>query len=129
MDTNSSSSSTGQENEQLTTRELYSKISYEFLPGYRFDSDILYCSEEEQFYCHYSTSKKSLTYTCRVDGCRCRVFIQNGECYIANEMAHHHEKKTGEYYNLCALNEVKRILHTVGNQLSPKQVFDDVILR
>lgn len=129
MDTNSSLSQTGQVPTQLTARKLNSRISYKIMPGFYYNKNVIYCAGEEQFYRHYNKTKKSHTYICRVDGCKCRIYIQNAQCFVANDLSHNHEKKTGMYYNLCALNEIKRILHSVDNKLLPKQVYDDVIQR
>lgn len=133
----SNASQTGQEENQSTTqsdenhqiRKLNTKLSYEMMPGFRFNSNLLFCPEEQQFYVANSSSEIGLGYTCYMNECRCRVHIRNDECYIGNTMAHNHERKMGMYYNLRALNEIKHILNSVDNQLSPKQVFDDVTKR
>lgn len=118
-----------QSDENHPIRKLNTKISYKIMPGFHFNKNILYCPEEEQFYRPYFTTKQYQAYICKVNGCKCRVQIRNNECFIANEMAHNHDKNTGMFYNLCALNEMKSILHSVDNQLSPREVFDDVIKR
>lgn len=111
-------------------RKLNTNVSYIIMPGYHFTKNVLYCPEEEQFYRHYGTSQKCHTYICRESGCKCKVFIQhNQECYIGNEMMHNHESKRAKYLNLRALNEMKFTLHSADNQLSAKEVFDDVIKR
>lgn len=110
-------------------RKLNRKVSYEIMPGYRFNSKVLFCPDEQQFYLGNSASEYGLGYTCYVSDCKCRVHLRNNECYIGNAIAHNHEKKTGMYYNLLALNEIKRILRSQDNQLSPEEVFNDVIKR
>lgn len=110
-------------------RKPNTKVSYKIMPGYRYNSKVLFCPEEQQFYLANTPSKVGMAYTCYVSDCKCRVHIQNNECYIVNAMAHNHEEKTWMYYNLCALNEIKGILRSSDNQLSPEEVFDDVIKR
>lgn len=115
--------------ENQPKRKSNTKVSYRMMPTYRFSSNLLFCHEEEQFYRFNTTVGDLRVYLCNVKGCKCRVHIRNDECYIRNTIAHNHEKKRGKYYNLCALNEVKRILSSVHNQLSAKRVFDDVMKR
>lgn len=132
-DRNGHSSSSSSQCKNNPIRKPNTKVSYEMMPGFHINSNILFCPDEQQFY-RINTTKMLKTirvrsYVCREDGCRCRVHIQNDECYISDAMAHDHGMKTQTYYNLCSLNEVKRILDSVQNKLSAKQVFDDVIKR
>lgn len=116
-------------NENHAMRKVNAKVSYEVMAGFRYNSKVLFCPEEQQFYVGNSASELGLAYTCYVRECRCRVQIRDNECFIGNAMAHNHEKKTGMYHNLCALNEIKSVLHSANNQFSSRQVFDDVIKR
>lgn len=116
-------------NEHLVLRKLNAKVSYEIMAGYRYNSKVLFCPEEQQFYLSNSATDSCLKYTCYVKECRCRVEIRDEQCYIANTMPHEHEKKTDMYRNLCALNEVKSALRSADIQSSTRQVFDDVIKR
>lgn len=110
----------------LSLRSIGAKVSYEIMPS---PSKLLFCHDEQQFYRLSSTSKIYRNYTCKASGCKCRVHIQNNECYIGNDMAHNHERRMDVYQNLCALNEIKRILRSKGNKTWPKLVFDDVVKR
>lgn len=128
IDTNDQSSMSLTDKDQ-PIRKLNAKLSYKFMPGVRFNSNLLFCPDEEQFYVFNTTSESGRGFTCHVKKCKCRVHIRNDECYIGNTVAHNHEKKTDMYHNLLALNEMKRILHSIDNQLSQKKVFDDVVKR
>lgn len=122
--------STAQPNQNYSAREPHTRVSYEFISGLRFNSNVLFCRDEQQFYQFNKTSvNNGHTYRCIEHGCRCRVYILNEECYISNAVAHNHGKKARNDYFLCALNEMRRILHWAHNQLSPKEVFDYVIKR
>lgn len=110
-------------------RALSKRVTYEIMPGYRYNSSVLFCPEEQQFYLRNSTSKIGIGYTCYVKECKCRMHVRDNICYVANTFSHDHGDKTEMYYNLCALNEMKRILRSVENRSSPKQVFDDVMTR
>lgn len=112
-------------NQNYPKRKPHTRVSYEFI-----HLNILFCREDQQFYHLNQTSLiKDHIYRCTEDGCRCCLHILNEKCYINNAVAHNHGKKTSKCVNLCALNEMRRILQSVHNQLSPKQIFDDVIKR
>lgn len=110
-------------------RKMNHQVSYEMMPGYRYSSSVLYCLDEKQFYIRNSSSKIGIGYTCYVDECKCRMHVRDNKCYVGNTFSHDHGEKSEMYYDLCALNEMKRILRSVDNRRSPKQVFDDVITR
>lgn len=110
-------------------RKMSQQVSYEIMPGFRFNSSLLFCPDEQQFYVRNSTSKIGIGYTCYVGGCKCRMHVRDNKCYTGNTFVHDHGDKTEMYYNLCALNEMKRILRSVDNRCTPKQVFDDVMTR
>lgn len=105
------------------------QVSYEIMPGYRYSSSVLFCPDENQFYIRNSSSKIGVGYTCYVDSCKCRVHVRDGKCYFGNTLSHDHGDKSEMYYNLCALNEMKRTLRCVDNRRSPKEVFDDAMAR
>lgn len=128
VDNDHSASSPCVENHLI--RKSNTKVLYEKMPGFRFNSNLLFCLDEQQFYMQNgrtSTKNGRSYYTCYVNGCTCTVQIRNEECYIGNSLPHRHDQKTDMYLNLCAFNEMRRIVHLVGNQLSAKQVFDDVV--
>lgn len=110
-------------------RKVNTKVSYEIMPGFRYNSKVLFCPDEQQFYVANSVSEIGHGYTCYIPQCKCRIHMRDNECYVGNAIAHKHEKKTAMYHNLCALNEMKRILRSADNQFSPRQVFNDVIKR
>lgn len=121
--------STIQTDENQQIRVPNTKVLYEIVPGFRYSSNVLYCPQEQQFYLANSASEIGVGYTCYVSDCKCRMHLRNNECYVGNAIAHNHETKTQMYDNLCALNEIKRILRLTDNQLPIKQVFDDVVER
>lgn len=110
-------------------RKVGAVVSYEIVRSWKSTGNLLFCREEQQFYRRCHEYKKSQTYICREVGCKCRVHIRNDECLIGNGVAHNHDNKMGMYYDLSALNEIKRILDSKKNKLWPKQVFDDVVER
>lgn len=119
-----------QSNESQSARKVYTKVSHEMMCSYNLEKIVLFCLEEQQFYTASFSSEMGAYYTCLVEDCECRVLIRNDQCYIGNAMTHYHEKKTGMYYNLLALNEIKQMLSNVDNQLIPtKQIFDNVVKR
>lgn len=110
-------------------RTMNREITYEMMPGFRFSSNVLYSPEEKQFYVRNSSSKIGVGYTCYIDACKSRVHVRDMKCYIGNSIQHNHEDKADMYINLSALNEMKRMLRSVNNRMTPKQAFDDVISR
>lgn len=124
--------STSQRDQVYPVRKPYTIVSYEIMPGFESGSKVLFCPEEQQFYshsCYNCIHDWAQFYDCQVDGCECEVYVREDACFIHNSMAHNHGKKTQTYYDLCSLNEMKRILDSVHNKLSAKQVYDDVIKR
>lgn len=105
------------------------KVAYEMMPGFRYNSKVLFCPQEQQFYLSNSPSVLGMGYTCYVDDCKCRMHFRNNECYVGNAIAHNHELKTQMYHDLCALNEIKWIIRSPDNELPMEQVFDDVVER
>lgn len=120
---------TAQSSEMYAVRVLNTKLSYEFMPGSRSNSNLLFCHEEQQFYKRKNYSKHGDSYVYREKWCKCRVYVVNNECYIKNNMPHKHGSKIHKYYNWSALNEMKRIVRSADNKLTTKTVFDDVIKR
>lgn len=106
------------------------ELPYEMMPGFRFNSNVLYSPEEKQFYIRNSSSSKvGIGYTCYVNECTARVHVRDMKCYVADTKPHDHQNKSDMYINLSALNEMKRMLRSFYNRMTPKQVFDDVISR
>lgn len=110
-------------------RSLNHEVSYEIMPGFRYSSSLLFCPDEQQFYVRNTSSKVGTGYTCYVKECLCRMHVRDGKCYIGNTFSHDHSDQTEMYYNLSALNEMKRILRSIDNRRTPKEVFDDVMSR
>ncbi|XP_055304295.1 uncharacterized protein LOC129569479 [Sitodiplosis mosellana] len=107
------------------------EVTYEFMTGFNYNSNLLYVKEEQQFYRRNGVAKGTicLYYTCYVRGCHCKMHIRDGKCFVAGSRLHNHPNQAEMYVNLCALNEMKRIMRSVNNHLMPKQVFDSVMKR
>lgn len=108
-------------------RVIDRQLTYEMMPGFRFSSSVLYCPEEKQFYIRNSASKIGIGFTCYVNDCKARVHVRNSECFVGNSFSHEHVDKHQMYLDLCALNEMKRILRSPENRNTPLDVFDDVM--
>lgn len=106
-------------------RELHVSVDYELIPGYRNNNPLLYLIEEQQFYKRQSATSDCVNYTCYVTGCRCKMSIRGGICYVGSEF-HDHMNQAGMYIDLCALNKMKRIMRREDNQLTPRTVFKKV---
>lgn len=116
--------STSQRDQVYPVRKSSTIVSYEIMPGFESGSEVLFCPEEQQFHSHGDYNfmdDRAQFYVCQVDGCECEVYTKYDECLISDSMAHNHGKKTQTYYDLCSLNEMKRILDSVHNKLSAKQ--------
>lgn len=103
------------------------ELSYEMIPGFRFDTILLYSKDELQFYVRNSRSRFGIIYACFHDSCLARVRVLNGKCFVANSVRHMHENKIEMYRNLCALNEMKSVYRSDSNQLTAKEVFNKVM--
>ncbi|XP_055304296.1 uncharacterized protein LOC129569480 [Sitodiplosis mosellana] len=105
------------------------EVTYEFMTGFKYSSNLLYVKEEQQFYRRKWAKPDYVIYMCYVNTCRCKVHIRDGRCFISGTELHDHPNQTEMYANFCALNEMKRIMRNVDSLLSPRQVFDSVMTR
>lgn len=107
-------------------------VTFEYIQGFYKNPTLLYVKEEQQFY-KGKPSNPSRTrpqpYLCYVDGCRCRVNIHDGKCFIAGRGSHNHENNAQMYINLKAFNEMRQKILNSSGRLKSKQVFTEVMKR
>ena len=103
------------------------EVNYEFVP-FRYPTNLLYVMEEQQFYKRIKREKPNV-YTCYEDECHCKVYVRDGKCFVAETGSHNHSNQAQMYINLCAKNEMKKIIGSVNNHLKPKQVYKEVMKR
>lgn len=105
-----------------------SEFTYEFVPGYRKNSKLLYVKEEKQLYYFNVKVKDSYSYTCYLKNCNRRVHIRDGKCFAVSKL-HNHSNQAGLYTDLRALNEMKRMAGNIDNRLKVREIFDTVKAR
>lgn len=78
--------------------------------GRKFDSKLLFVSNEIMIYKKKSAYKVVVKYECWRAGCKARVnYVPDGKCvYVKKIVPHNHGKDEDEYKKLCALNEIKK---------------------
>ena len=103
------------------------EVTCEFMSGYRYNSKLAYVAEEKQLYYKQKAIIGGEIYTCYDSECRRKLHIRNGKCFLGGNGLHDHSNDEETYINLCALNEMKRILRSADNRLAPKKVFDLVM--
>lgn len=105
------------------------EVICEFLPGQRYNSKVAYVAEEQQLYYRNKSIANGDVYNCYQDKCRRKLHHRNGKCFVAGYGLHDHPDQQKTYINLCALNEMKRIMRSADNRLRARKVFERVIKR
>lgn len=129
-----SRSRSSQSSFQSLSQTDYVNVEYEFVPGYRANSNLMYANE--QLYSFNTKSSLGESYLCIHSGCRARLYIVfGGQCIQLNNAVndHNHESKTGEHRILVCLNEMKRrckeLKHLLtGHRVTVRDIFNAVML-
>lgn len=120
-----------EEKRKRLARELRNtNVPYRFVPAARKNQQVLYSIDEKQRYKKnkYDKGSKSHGYTCCVDKCTARVFLNDkGECIFSPKFEGHshaktfeHEVKTQQFKRDCEKECAK--LDSINGQLVPVKV-------
>lgn len=84
-------------------------LKYEFVVGSRKSSNLLYTTDENQFYRFNKHNKSGDVYLCAEKNCNSRVHIRKDKLCIqqVKYMHHRHETKEKKYEELNVLNLIK----------------------
>lgn len=106
----------------------YVVVEYEIVTGLRANSQLLYLPSEKQLYRKNTITKRGVHYKCKTDGCRIRIYMNNGICYKLIGVEHAHASSELSYIRLNALNEVKSRI--IADKTTPiKEIFNYVVSR
>lgn len=102
---------------ELVDLTISGGLAYCFLPGYRKDSQLLYTSDDGQFFTRSKTYKNKTVYVCYEKTCRSRVFwFHDGKCTRNNVWrAHNHGDKRQMFDDL---NARKSLLETATRTIA-----------
>lgn len=109
-------------------------LNYEFIPGKKVNSTLLYTVEEKQAYRLRSTYNDVQSYTCIISQCSVRVQIASGVCVKANKFVEHtHGTQEKLYHENKLRSEIKKQCGTASVLLSDpnvsvRSVFDNQCL-
>lgn len=112
----------------FSQNDKFAEVQYEYVPGKRKNSLVLFVPSEKQVYHRNTESKIGRAYVCQDAKCSARVYMKDNRCYKLAENEHLH----GEVGDLCMktaiIDEMKR--KTVEcNNMSVRDIYNDVMSR
>lgn len=128
-------------NEKLTENEdessddsvLESQVHFEFIPGFRKGSRIVWAFEEQHLYYVNSFSKKTklTACTCYETNCTARIFIrEDGTAH--KEKTHEHRNSHGTHYeiykHMYCFNKMKDKAASAPASIQPYEIYKEVLL-
>lgn len=94
---------------------------YEFTPGQRANSQLLYTIDEKQFYRFNKNISIGSVYLCAEKNCKCRVKLNEGKCFQEKNQKHDHENKESLYWELFVLNVIKSKCSDIATLMNQKK--------
>lgn len=88
----------------------YRFLSYEFVPGYQINSNLLFTVDEKQFYYFNKANKNADAYLCIEKKCNNRVHLRRDKMCIQQEKyaVHNHGTQEKKFDELRVLNIIKK---------------------
>lgn len=118
-------------NDEINESMQGDEITYEYMPGKRMNSKILWSINEQQFYCKNTITRDgAYAYKCYEKNCWARVFVDetSGKCVKSKTNSFHdHGTKTELYNELKLKNEIKIQCLAAAPDSSVKDIFDKVV--
>lgn len=109
------------------------EVVYEYMPGQRLNSKILWSATEQQFYRKNTITKGGYAaYKCYERECWARVLVDEttGKCVKSqNNSFHNHETKLALYNELKLKNEIKIQCLAGRADCNVREIFDKVVAR
>lgn len=121
------------EDDSLDESFLEIEIQYEYIPGFRKGSKIVWVLQEKNLYYvnSFSNKTKLTACTCYETSCTARIFIkEDGTAY--KEKGHKHKKSHGSHYEIFkhmhCFNMMKNKAASSPASIQPYEIYKEVLL-
>lgn len=117
---------------QSEDEDILTNVRYTLIPGLRENSELMWTYEQNQLYYKNSYSAKTqlTSYTCRVKGCKARVFVRPDESAFQDPSITHlssHGSQYQDYKFMYCDNKMKQKAKLAPGSMSPYEIYMEVV--
>lgn len=118
---------------QSEDEEVVANVRYTMIPGLRENSELMWAYEQNQLYYKnaYSTKTQLTSFTCRVKGCKARIFVRSdGSAFQDTSITHlaSHGSQYQDFKLMHCENKMKQKAKTAPGSMTPLQIYMEVVL-